>query len=119
MLKRGLKSVVLYLILVAPGFAHQAADSDEKLASDFWSWRGRYAQYTGDDVTRMERPAGVVRAAMPKGAKPFHQGLGVDAFDGRLGGRVNIQHVDRVGLMKCAREIVHQRFRSGVAVRLK
>jgi hypothetical protein len=62
MLKRGLKSVVLYLILVAPGFAHQAADSDEKLASDFWSWRGRYAQYTGDDVPRMERPAGVVRA---------------------------------------------------------
>ena len=61
MLKRGLKSVVLYLILVAPGFAHQAADSDEKLASDFWSWRGRYAQYTGDDVPRMERPAGVVR----------------------------------------------------------
>ena len=62
MLKRGLKLVVLYLILVAPGFAHQAAESDEKLASDFWSWRGRYAQYTGDDVPRMERPASVVRA---------------------------------------------------------
>jgi hypothetical protein len=61
-LKRGLKLVVLYLILVAPGFAHQAAESDEKLASDFWSWRGRYAQYTGDDVPRMERPASVVRA---------------------------------------------------------
>ena len=61
MLKRGLKSVVVCLILVAPGFAHQAADSDEKLASDFWSWRARYAQYTSDDVPRMERPAGVVR----------------------------------------------------------
>jgi hypothetical protein len=61
MLKLGLKSVVVCLILVALGFAHQAADSDEKLASDFWSWRARYAQYTGDDVPRMERPAGVVR----------------------------------------------------------
>ena len=62
MLNRGLISVVVYLILVAPGFAHQAADSDEKLASDFWFWRARYGQYTGDDVPRMERPSGVVRA---------------------------------------------------------
>jgi hypothetical protein len=61
MLNRGLISVVVYLIVVAPGFAHQAADSDKKLASDFWSWRARYGQYTGDDVPRMERPSGVVR----------------------------------------------------------
>src|ERR1700733_739176 len=61
MFERGLKSVIWYLILVAPGFAHQAADSDQKLASDFWSWRARYAPYTSDDVPRMERPAGVVR----------------------------------------------------------
>jgi uncharacterized protein (DUF885 family) len=51
----------VYLILVAPGFADQAADSDKKLASDFWSWRARYGQYTSDDIPRVERPSGVVR----------------------------------------------------------
>jgi hypothetical protein len=69
MLNRGLIPVVVYLILVAPGFAHQAADSDKKLASDFWSWRARYGQYTGDDVPRMERPSGVV-AGRHRGAQP-------------------------------------------------
>ena len=49
------------MVLVASGFAQRSGDSDEKLASDFWSWRARYGQYTGDDVTRMERPRGVVR----------------------------------------------------------
>jgi hypothetical protein len=49
------------MILVASGFAQRAGDSDEKLASDFWSWRARYGQYTSDDVTRMERPLGAVR----------------------------------------------------------
>jgi uncharacterized protein (DUF885 family) len=34
------------------------ADSLEKLADDFWSWRARYAPFTGDDVNRMERPSG-------------------------------------------------------------
>ena len=34
------------------------ADSLEKLADDFWSWRARYAPFTGDDVNRMERPGG-------------------------------------------------------------
>jgi len=54
-------SFALCMVLVASGFAQQSRDSDEKLASDFWSWRARYGQYTGDDVTRMERPRGVVR----------------------------------------------------------
>ena len=61
MLKCQLASVVVYLLLVVPGFAHQPGDSDQKLASDFWSWRARYGQYTSDDVPRMERSAGVVR----------------------------------------------------------
>jgi uncharacterized protein (DUF885 family) len=51
----------LCMVLVASGFAQQSGDSNERLASDFWSWRARYGQYTGDDVTRMERPLGVVR----------------------------------------------------------
>ena len=65
MLNRGLTSAVVSLILVVllvlPGLAQQGADSDQKLGSDFWTWRARYGQYTGDDVNRMERPSGVVR----------------------------------------------------------
>src|ERR1700690_995212 len=49
------------LVLVAAGFSQRAADSDEKLASDFWVWRARNGQYTSDDVLRMERPLGVAR----------------------------------------------------------
>jgi len=49
------------VVLVASGFAQQPGDSDEKLASDFWSWLARYGQYTGEDVTRTERPRGVAR----------------------------------------------------------
>jgi uncharacterized protein (DUF885 family) len=33
-------------------------DSLEKLANDFWTWRAKYAPFTGDDVNRMERPGG-------------------------------------------------------------
>ena len=34
-------------------------DSFDKLAADFWSWRARYAPFTGDDVNRIERPGGM------------------------------------------------------------
>src|SRR6266699_7079987 len=34
------------------------ADSLEKLADDFWTWRAKYAPFTGDDVNRMQRPGG-------------------------------------------------------------
>lgn len=59
-LKQRLAFIVFSVVLVAPGFSQRAADSDEKLASDFWAWRARFGQYTGDDVPPMERP-GVVR----------------------------------------------------------
>jgi len=29
-----------------------------KAADDFWNWRAKYAPFTGDDVNRIERPAG-------------------------------------------------------------
>lgn len=51
----------LCLLSISPGLAQQASDSDEKLASNFWAWRARYAQYTSDDIPRMQRPLGVVR----------------------------------------------------------
>ncbi len=49
------------LLLIA--FAHVAVssaeiDSLEKLADDFWTWRAKYAPFTGDDVNRLERPGG-------------------------------------------------------------
>src|SRR5439155_5015516 len=31
----------------------------DKLAGDFWTWRARYAPFTGDDVNRIERPGGM------------------------------------------------------------
>ena len=30
----------------------------ENLANDFWSWRAKYAPFSGDDVNRIERPGG-------------------------------------------------------------
>ena len=36
-----------------------ATESLDKLADDFWTWRAKYAPFTGDDVNRMERPGGV------------------------------------------------------------
>jgi uncharacterized protein (DUF885 family) len=30
----------------------------DKLADDFWTWRAKYAPFTGDDVNRIERPGG-------------------------------------------------------------
>jgi len=48
-------------LAVTTAVAQPAAESDQKLSSEFWAWRAQTAQYTGDDVTRMERPLGVVR----------------------------------------------------------
>ena len=61
MLKRLQIFVAACGISFAAAFSHAATDSDQKVASDFWEWRARTGQYTGDDVTRMERPPGVVR----------------------------------------------------------
>ena len=38
--------------------ASAATESLDKLANDFWSWRAKYAPFTGDDVNRLERPGG-------------------------------------------------------------
>ena len=49
------------VLLVASVFSQTTTDSDQKLAADFWAWRVLTGQYTGDDVTRVERPHGVQR----------------------------------------------------------
>src|SRR5437016_1545517 len=50
----------ILFIIVASAETPQAQQTDslDKLASDFWTWRARYAPFTGDDVNRIERPGG-------------------------------------------------------------
>jgi hypothetical protein len=53
---------VLAVILVLSGTllgGHAQTDSLDKLADDFWTWRAKYAPFTGDDVNRIERPGGI------------------------------------------------------------
>src|SRR5438128_12280451 len=58
------KFLVLFLLLLPRGICGQTPsafpieDTLDKLASDFWSWRQKYAPFTGDDVNRLERPRG-------------------------------------------------------------
>jgi len=52
-----MKMRVALLTLIAICVANiAAAESLEKLADDFWTWRTKYAPFTGDDVNRLERP---------------------------------------------------------------
>jgi uncharacterized protein (DUF885 family) len=59
------KFLVLFLLLLPCCICGQSPsatptdDTFDKLASDFWSWRAKYAPFTGDDVNRRERPGGV------------------------------------------------------------
>jgi hypothetical protein len=53
-----LASLFLWASLALSAGAQAQADSLEKLADDFWTWRAKYAPFTGDDVNRMERPGG-------------------------------------------------------------
>jgi uncharacterized protein (DUF885 family) len=55
-----MKARVALLALIAICVANiAAAESLEKLADDFWTWRTKYAPFTGDDVNRSERPGGI------------------------------------------------------------
>ena len=55
------KSLGLSVFVLATFLASilSATESFDKLADDFWSWRAKYAPFTGDDVNRMERPGGM------------------------------------------------------------
>jgi uncharacterized protein (DUF885 family) len=55
-----MKMRVALLALIALCVANiAAAESLEKLTDDFWTWRTKYAPFTGDDVNRLERPGGI------------------------------------------------------------
>src|SRR4029450_10976084 len=47
-----------FLIALLLANASVPAESLDKLANDFWTWRAKYAPFTGDDVNRIERPGG-------------------------------------------------------------
>src|SRR5437762_752890 len=68
---------IALLLVALCAFAMQAkSDTLDKLADDFWTWRARYAPFTGDDVNRMERPGGMRdwwRASIDKRRKDFAQ----------------------------------------------
>jgi uncharacterized protein (DUF885 family) len=55
-MKKSLAAVPLIALLL--GSASAASESLDKLANDFWTWRAKYAPFTGDDVNRLERPGG-------------------------------------------------------------
>jgi hypothetical protein len=64
LLRKAIWRAVLAVGLIAQCFAPalRAQDSLEKLATDFWTWRAENAPFNGDDVPRMERPAGLKRS---------------------------------------------------------
>ena len=53
-----LRSVFLALLLVCSAARPSAADPLDDLAADFWTWRVIHQPSTGDDIPRVERPAG-------------------------------------------------------------
>jgi len=81
MLKRLLALVAVCVVLVAGSFSQRVADSDEKLAADFWAWRARSGPYTSDDVPRMERPLGVVRDWSVDGVEKQRKELAREALE--------------------------------------
>src|SRR4029434_2521111 len=56
-MKKSWTAVFLIALLLAN--ASVPAESLDKLANDFWTWRAKYAPFTGDDVNRIERPGGI------------------------------------------------------------
>src|SRR6201987_340073 len=51
--------VAVFLVAFSLGSAFAEPESLDKLANDFWTWRAKYAPFTGDYVNRIERPGGV------------------------------------------------------------
>jgi len=55
-MKKRWTAVCLFALLL--GNASAETESLDKLANDFWTWRAKYAPFSGDDVNRIERPGG-------------------------------------------------------------
>lgn len=57
-MKRAILLFVLFGVFCLP-LSVRAQDSLDKLATDFWTWRAQWQPFNGDDVPRVERPAGL------------------------------------------------------------
>ena len=72
---------ILFVVVVAIEPVHaQHSDPLDKLVADFWTWRARYAPFTGDDVNRIERPGGLRDWSR---AKVDNQRKELDEFEAR------------------------------------
>ena len=54
-----LASLLLMTSLALSAAVQAQPNSLEQLSDDFWTWRAKYAPFTGDDVNRIERPGGI------------------------------------------------------------
>jgi uncharacterized protein (DUF885 family) len=56
-----MRNFLTFVLLIAATLTVGGEESAslDKLASDFWTWRAKYAPFNGDDVPRIERPGGV------------------------------------------------------------
>src|ERR1700730_3333118 len=54
-MNKGFTTLILVLFACL-GQVNAQTQPFEKLADDFWTWRAKYAPFTGDDVNRIERP---------------------------------------------------------------
>ncbi|HWX14968.1 MAG TPA: DUF885 domain-containing protein [Chthoniobacterales bacterium] len=59
------RAAIFFVLLISLSLASTQAqprnsgtEALDKLADDFWTWRAKYAPFTGDDVNRIERPGG-------------------------------------------------------------
>src|SRR6266404_550290 len=69
-------SAIIILFIATATLSAQSNDSLDKLATDFWTWRAKYAPFNGDDVPRMERPGGMrdwSRASIDKRRKDLNE----------------------------------------------
>jgi uncharacterized protein (DUF885 family) len=55
-----MEKMVTAVLLIAASAIVRGQDTSalDKLAADFWTWRVKYAPFTGDDVNRIQRPGG-------------------------------------------------------------
>jgi hypothetical protein len=58
-----------------------AQDSLNQLASEFWGWRAQHQPFNGDDIPRIERPAGLKRSW--SAAEVARQRADLAVFEGR------------------------------------
>jgi uncharacterized protein (DUF885 family) len=76
-----MKLTFVVLAALCLPLAVRAQDSLDKLASDFWTWRAQYQPFNGDDIPRIERPAGLQRSW--SAASVARQRADLSAFEAR------------------------------------